>query len=130
VSIDKSRLPLAEPKRLRDQNHVNFVATQSCVICGRRPSHAHHLTFAPPRALGRKVSDEFTVPLCNLRHSELHHHGSDRAWWVEKNINPLPVAKALWNESHGWVAREAGSDNLERELRTTAAGSESPEGSV
>src|SRR4051795_8115319 len=34
-----------------------------CLVCGRAPSDAHHLRYAEPRALGRKVSDEFAVPL-------------------------------------------------------------------
>jgi hypothetical protein len=50
-----------EPRRFRDKNHVKFVAKQPCLICGRSPSDAHHLRFAQHRALGRKVSDEFTV---------------------------------------------------------------------
>jgi DNA recombination protein Rad52 len=101
-AIDKSRLRQAEPKRLRDANHLNFIITKPCLICGRQPTCSHHLTFTQPRALGRKVSDEFTVPLCNLHHRELHERGDERAWWVAKNINPLPIARALWNESHGW----------------------------
>jgi DNA recombination protein Rad52 len=124
--VDKSKLHLAEPKRLRNQNHVDFVATQACVICGRRPTHAHHLTFTQPRALGRKVSDEFTVPLCNLHHRELHHHGQERAWWIEQKINPLPVARALWNESHGWVAPQGAAENPEVGPPTPAVGPESP----
>jgi hypothetical protein len=31
----------------------------------------HHLRFAQGRALGRKVSDEFTVPLCRTYHREI-----------------------------------------------------------
>ncbi len=71
-------------------------------MCGRQPSHAHHLTFTQPNALGRKVSDEFTVPLCNLHHSELHDHGNERGWWIDRKMNPLPVARELWTRSHGW----------------------------
>ena len=45
-------------------------------VCGRRPSDAHHLRFAQSRALGRKVSDEFTVPLCRAHHREVHRCGT------------------------------------------------------
>src|ERR1019366_8392308 len=62
--IDKSVLTIAEPKRLRDKAHLRFVASLACLVCGRQPSDPHHLRFAQPRALGLKVSDEFTVPLC------------------------------------------------------------------
>jgi hypothetical protein len=44
--IDKSRLARPEPRRVRDKDHVKFVAKQPCLICGRRPSDAHHLRFA------------------------------------------------------------------------------------
>src|SRR5690242_8295080 len=60
--IDKSQLTIAEPKRLRNKAHLKFVASQPCLICGRQPSDPHHLRFAQPRAIGLKVSDEFTVP--------------------------------------------------------------------
>jgi hypothetical protein len=69
--IDKSQLPHPEPRRVRDKEHVKFVAQRPCLICGRRPADAHHLRFTQPRALGRKVSDEFTVPLCRGHHREV-----------------------------------------------------------
>jgi hypothetical protein len=58
--------------RLRDKDHLKFVSKQPCVVCGREPSDAHHLRFAQPRALGRKVGDKFTVPVCRLHRRELH----------------------------------------------------------
>jgi hypothetical protein len=86
--------------RLRDKDHLKFVSKQACVVCGREPSDAHHLRFAQPRALGRKVSDEFTVPVCRLHHRELHRHGDEAAWWMGLNIDPVPVAFALWRSTH------------------------------
>ena len=80
IKIDKSELALAEPKRLRDKGHLKFVASQPCVVCGRQPSDPHHLRFAQPRALGLKVSDEFTVPLCRGHHRQLHQTGNEEAW--------------------------------------------------
>jgi DNA recombination protein Rad52 len=111
VAIDKSALRRSEPKRVRDLDHLKFVAQQPCTICGRQPAHAHHLTFAQPNALGRKVSDEFAVPLCNLHHRELHDHGNERGWWLERKINPLLLASNLWADSHGWAAAPNSLDN-------------------
>jgi hypothetical protein len=85
--------------RLRDSDHRKFVATQPCLVCGRTTADAHHLRFAQPRALGRKVSDEFTVPLCRAHHRELHRHGNEAAWWRSVKIEPLPVAYRLWQHS-------------------------------
>src|SRR5262245_19113949 len=79
--IDKSQLPIAESKPLRDKAHLKFVASQPCLICGRQPSDPHHLRFAQPRAIGLKVSDEFTVPLCRGHHRQLHQPGNEAGWW-------------------------------------------------
>jgi len=97
--IDKSVLAIAEPKRLRDKAHLRFVASQPCLVCGRQPSDPHHLRFAQPRALGLKVSDEFTVPLCRGHHRQLHQAGNEAAWLEDLDINALEIAQGLWEES-------------------------------
>jgi hypothetical protein len=94
--IDKSALALPEPRRLRDKNHLRFVAKQPCLICARQPADAHHLRFAQPRALARKVSDEFTVPLCRGHHREVHRCGDEAHWWKIAGVDPDPHARALW----------------------------------
>jgi hypothetical protein len=95
--VDKSVLALCEAKRVRSKEHLRFVAQQPCVICGRTPAHAHHIRFAQPRGLALKVSDEFTVPLCALHHTENHATGDERRWWHERKIDPLAIAQELWN---------------------------------
>src|ERR1700690_3716839 len=104
--IDKSLLTIAEPKRLRDKSHLKFVASKPCVVCGRQPSDPHHLRFAQPRALGLKVSDEFTVPLCRGPHRQLHQAGNEVSWWGNLKIDALPVAKGLWEQTHPKSATE------------------------
>jgi ERF superfamily len=98
--IDKSTLTLPEPRRIRDKTHVRFVAKQPCLICGRQPSDAHHLRFSQPQALGRKVSDEFTVPLCRGHHREVHRRGDEAAWWRTAGLDPTIAARVLWLETH------------------------------
>ena len=100
ASIDKSHLPHPEPRRVRDRDHVRFVTKQPCLICGRRPADPHHLRFTQQRALGRKVSDEFTVPLCRGHHREAHRSGDEAAWWKEAGVDPTITARALWLETH------------------------------
>jgi hypothetical protein len=97
--IDKSALALGEPRRYRDRAHLEFVASQPCLVCGRRPSDAHHLRFAQPRALGRRVSDEFTVPLCRTHHRVLHRRGDEVAWWESVKIDPVAIAQKLWEHA-------------------------------
>ena len=98
--IEKSILTLPEPRRVRDREHVRFVARHSCLVCGRLPSDAHHLRFVQSRALGRKVSDEFTVPLCRGHHREVHRCGDEAAWWSNAGIEATLTARALWLETH------------------------------
>jgi hypothetical protein len=96
AKIDKSVLTISEPRRLRDKAHLKFVASQPCLVCGRSPADAHHLRFTQPRAMGLKVSDEFTVPLCRVHHRDNHSSGDEVAWWERRAIDPLATSRMLW----------------------------------
>jgi hypothetical protein len=98
--VDKSILALPAPRRIRDRDHVKSVAKQSCLVCGRRPADAHHLRFAQSPALGRKVSDEFTIPLCRGHHREVHRCGDEAEWWEKTGIDPTAAARVLWLKTH------------------------------
>ena len=95
-----------EPPRRRSKDHLAFIRSQGCLVCQKTPADAHHLKFAQPRTLARKVSDEFTVPLCRSHHQSLHRHGDERAWWTNLQISPLPIAKQLWDASPVHLAKE------------------------
>jgi hypothetical protein len=97
--IDKSTLTFGEPRRYRNKAHLRFVAAQPCVICGRKPSDPHHLRFAQRRALGRKVSDEFAIPLCRSHHRALHRSGDEARWWSAPGIEPVKLARKLWRNT-------------------------------
>src|SRR6516165_4317145 len=99
-AINKTILTLPLPRRVRDREHVKSVAKRPCLVCGRRPADAHHLRFAQLPALGRKVSDEFTVPLCRGHHREVHRCGDEDAWWNKAGIDPIVTARALWLQTH------------------------------
>jgi hypothetical protein len=58
------------------------------------------LRFAQVPALGRKVSDEFTVPLCRGHHREVHRCGDEAAWWEKTGIDPTAAARVLWLKTH------------------------------
>jgi hypothetical protein len=100
TSVNKTVLTLPVLRRIRDREHVKSVAKQPCLVCGRRPADAHHLRFAQSSALGRKVSDELTVPLCRGHHREVHRCGDESAWWVKFGIDPTISARALWLKTH------------------------------
>jgi hypothetical protein len=99
--IDKSILTVTAPRRYRNREHLRYVAQQACLVCGRKPSDPHHLGFTQPRALGRKVSDEFAVPLCRGHHRAVHRSRDERAWWRLAGIDPIKVARRLWKATHG-----------------------------
>jgi len=133
-AIDKSALSLPEPRRIRDKEHIKFVTRQPCLLCGRSPSDAHHLRFAQRSALGRKVSDEFAVPLCRAHHREVHRCGDEAAWWTKANIDSIASARALWLNTHPLpippedfvasgvgAARAAGSVPSSNERKTRSA---------
>jgi ERF superfamily len=109
------RKPVCE----RDREHLTFVASQPCLLCGRTPSDAHHIKFAEQRAMGRKVSDRFTVPICRLHHRELHRKGNERAWWEKQEIDPLVIAASLWGKTHGVVPA---AENIADDRPTTTNG--------
>jgi ERF superfamily len=100
LAINKTALTLPVPRRVRDREHVKSIAKQPCLVCGRRPADTHHLRFAQLPALGRKVSDEFTVPLCRGHHREVHRCGNEAAWWENVGIDPTVSARTLWLKTH------------------------------
>ena len=98
------RKPIPKTVRHRNKEHLKFVGTQPCLICAKQPSDPHHVRFAQPRALGRKVSDEYTVPLCRSHHREVHRAAKELAWWQSRGIAPLAVAETLWQKSQSGQA--------------------------
>jgi hypothetical protein len=124
--IDKSMLTVAAPRRYRNREHLRYVAQRACLVCGRKPSDPHHLSFTQPRALGRKVSDEFAVPLCRGHHRAVHRARDERAWWRQAGIDPIKVARRLWNETHGMGQRRSRGPAFPRPHEAAAASKPCP----
>ena len=114
------RRVVAKTIRLRDKEHSRFVSRQPCVVCGRTPADPHHLRFAQPRALGRKVSDEYTVPVCRTHHRELHGYGDEASWWAGINVDPVPIALALWQRTRPDQALRYTSDDTPAPVAVSA----------
>jgi hypothetical protein len=91
---------------------------QPCLVCGRKPSDPHHLRYLQPRALGRKASDEFAVPLCRVHHRAAHGAGDERAWWQAAGIDPVKIARNLWKHTRV----EEGQMPSNAPMQTTEAG--------
>jgi hypothetical protein len=108
-ATDPSEPPIApairtEPnlRRIRDREHVRRVAEGVCLVCGREPVDAHYPRFTQSGEGGRKVSDDYTVPLCREHHRDLHRYGNEPQWWRRfgRGIDPIKVARALWLQTH------------------------------
>jgi hypothetical protein len=97
--IDKSTLLIATPRHYRNREPLRYVAQQVCLVCGRKQSDPHHLRYLQPRALGRKVSDEFAVPLCRSHHRAVHRASDEQAWWKATGIDPVEAACHLWRQT-------------------------------
>jgi hypothetical protein len=52
-----------------------------------------------PRAMARRVSDEFAVPLCRTHHRAVHRHGDEIDWWRSAGIDPVAIAQRLWQHT-------------------------------
>jgi len=124
--IDKSILTVAAPRRYRNREHLRYVAQQACLVCGRKPSDPHHLGFTQPRALGRKVSDEFAVPLCRGHHRAVHRSRDEHAWWRQAGIDPIKVARRLWKETRGIGPRRSQRATLPQPHAAAASSDPSP----
>jgi hypothetical protein len=124
--IDKSILTVAAPRRYRNREHLRYVAQQACLVCGRKPSDPHHLSFTQPRALGRKVSDEFAVPLCRGHHRAVHRSRDERAWWRQAGIDPIKVARRLWKATRGIAQRRSQRLGLPRPSAAAASSERTP----
>jgi hypothetical protein len=124
--IDKSILTVAAPRRYRNREHLRYVAQQACLLCGRKPSDPHHLGFTQPRALGRKVSDEFAVPLCRGHHRAVHRSRDERAWWQQAGIDPIKVARRLWKATRGIGRRRSQRLGLPRPSAAAASSERTP----
>ena len=122
--INKGGFALARPRRYRNREHLRYVAQQACLICGRKQSDPHHLRYLQPRALGRKASDEFAVPLCRSHHRAVHRAGDEQARWKAAGIDPVKVARQLWRQTRLDDPQQHHQAGLAPETRSIAPASD------
>ena len=82
-------------KRYRSDKYLKWVASKPCILCYYDCCQAHHITIAEPKAMGMKVSDYYTVPLCYTHHHQLHMTGEAK-FWTKIGINPKFYALLLY----------------------------------
>ena len=88
-----------ESKAYRDA-----VKAEPCLICGikHEAQEAHHIRECFPRTMGKRIGDEWVVPLCMKHHTELHKHS--RSFWNTRLINPMLWARDFhqrWKNRNG-----------------------------
>jgi len=75
---------MEKENRIRNEKHLKYVRSQKCMIkrgmenCNQK-AVAHHLLRAQEGAMGMKTGDNWTIPLCNFHHDQLHR-------WNEKDF--------------------------------------------
>ena len=91
--------------RERDENHLNFIRSLRCCLCGAHGPDPAHIRSASAvygkreTGGGEKASDKWTVPLCRAHHNEQHDAGNELTWWASKRIDPFGLALALYAAS-------------------------------
>ena len=93
---ENTAVAIVIPRRLCNAAHLKDVASLPCLVCGRSPSHAHHLRFIQPRSLGSKLCDEWTVLPCPIHHRSLHDAGREEQWWQINGMDAKAGAERLW----------------------------------
>lgn len=99
-----SMSPTAGRKRpaQKDAAHLKWLHELPCLVTGKRPVEAAHVSYADPtygkreRGKSEKADDRWAVPLCREEHAKQHSLGNERAYWASVGIDPLKVAAALY----------------------------------
>jgi hypothetical protein len=94
--------------RLLDAGHLEAIRQLPCARCGMEPcGEAAHVrlnssAFGKRQAIGQKPGDEWTVPLdrgCHQDDPDSQHRVGEAIFWDRVGINPLHLAKALYEAS-------------------------------
>lgn len=95
---------MEKPDRIRSKQYLKSIREKPCVVCGGI-SEAHHVTYAQPKAMARKVGDQYTIPLCHSCHMDLHDSPMpERTWWALNGIDPIKWAEvnySNWEKENG-----------------------------
>ncbi len=100
----RQRLP-----RVQDKGHLKWIRTLPCLASGRltgiEAAHVRYGSlFHDKRSTGmaEKPDDRWAVPLHHSMHRtgpRAQHSENERRWWAGQGIDPLAVAKALYEVS-------------------------------
>lgn len=96
-------------KRLVDRQHLEWVASLPCAICGvKRQIQVHHLLkpYSGRRGLSMRAGDDNALPLCFEHHTELHtKFGDEEKFFVDYGLGKSfgrTIAKSLYEAKSVW----------------------------
>jgi hypothetical protein len=58
-----------------------------------------------------RAAHEYTVPVCRSHHRKLHSYGDEASGWAGVNVDPVPIALALWQRTRPDQAPRSPSDD-------------------
>ena len=114
-------------KPVKDKDYLSFLHNLPCIVTGRTPVEAAHISYAEPKygKLGRgkasKESDLWAVPLHKSEHDR-QHSMNERAYWRSVGIDPCVVALSLYVACPDVERGELIIRNIERRILTLDAG--------
>ena len=77
-------------ERRVDKKYTDWIRTQPCAKCQRKPVVVAHQRILGGGGMGLKPSDYDALPLCNECHHYEHQYGYVSLWWdVDKDRNGI-----------------------------------------
>jgi hypothetical protein len=87
----------------REQKHFPkylwLIRSCPCVICGAQAEAAHVRMSSAKYSKANGRDDKWCVPLCPGHHRlnpDAQHNSGEAEWWDRQGIDPLAIAKRLW----------------------------------
>lgn len=98
--------------RIHNEKHLKFIRQLPCVLCMDNTStEAAHVRMADRTiakqnpGIGAKPDDKYTLPLCGRDH-RAQHQVNEEQFWIERGIDPVKLALALYSVSGDYEAGE------------------------
>ena len=101
IAPAQSAMPSKATARVKSGDYLSWLHELPCVITGKRPVEAAHVSFenrlvgAPGRGKGVKVSDRWALPLSPEMHRQ-QHSMNEREFWRQHGIDPHLICLTIW----------------------------------
>ena len=96
-------IPKTNSRSKREQKkfpaYLDKIRACHCIICGAQAECAHLRMSSAEYGKVNGRNDKYATPLCPGHHRlypDAQHHMGEWKFWAKNGIDPLPIAKALW----------------------------------